>query len=279
MSNRYGCDSLIVTSTSYIPGNIITRNESTCRASRVGRDTLRLLSAGGCDSVVVINRSYQAISGNVEVSICTGSTYRFNGQNLGNTGTYSDTLRTSDGQCDSIVVLNLKLSQPTKQELEATFCKGTSYSFGGEVLTEAGRYERVFRAASGCDSTVVLLLEETEIVKLKLASDTIYFIADKGQVELNILDNDEVPAKEDLLLEIISPPLFGVVEEREGKLWYALKPSFTDFIGNDSLEYQVCATACPSYCDTAKVQIAVSTTVWILSCQHSNRFPPRESIT
>jgi gliding motility-associated-like protein len=90
-------------------------------------------------------------------SICAGSTYSFNGQNLIQAGIYTDTLQNILG-CDSIVALQLSLIQPISASISASICDGDTYFFNGQTLSVAGQYSVIIPSVFGCDSIVQLTL-------------------------------------------------------------------------------------------------------------------------
>ena len=90
-------------------------------------------------------------------SICTGSTYIFNGQSLNLAGTYIDTLQNILG-CDSIVTLQLSLVQPSSSSISASICAGDTYDFNGQSLSVSGQYSLTIPSVFGCDSIVQLTL-------------------------------------------------------------------------------------------------------------------------
>ncbi|MCU0387801.1 MAG: gliding motility-associated C-terminal domain-containing protein, partial [Chitinophagaceae bacterium] len=91
--------------------------------SGIYSDTLRF--AAGCDSVIFrVTLSVSApVSSSNTVQICSGANYRLPGGRVVNTaGTYRDTLKTVQGNCDSIIIttitnlppLNVTLTGPTQ---------------------------------------------------------------------------------------------------------------------------------------------------------------------
>jgi hypothetical protein len=72
-------------------------------------------------------------------------------------GDYIDTIPNAAG-CDSIIFIYLTINQSYALEINDTICDGSSYSFGGEELTEPGQYTDSLASVSGCDSIVVLNL-------------------------------------------------------------------------------------------------------------------------
>lgn len=90
-------------------------------------------------------------------SICVGSTYSFNGQNLSQAGNYIDTLQNIFG-CDSIVTLQLSLVQPNSSSISASICAGDTYFFNGQTISVAGQYSETIPSVFGCDSIIQLTL-------------------------------------------------------------------------------------------------------------------------
>ena len=117
-----------------------------------------LTNAHGCDSIITLTLTVSpAITSSFSDSICSGSTYNFNGTNLSNAGTYTDTLITQSG-CDSIVTLHLSIRQRTSSNVNAGICQGQSYRFNGVNLTSAGTYRDTLTGSNGCDSVIILHL-------------------------------------------------------------------------------------------------------------------------
>ena len=124
----------------------------------------------GCDSIATLILTVNPpITHEYEAHICTGSSYYFteNYPALTMSGKYIETLKTVDG-CDSIVTLNLVVSDVIEIEVFDTICAGDSYEFAGEQYTEAGAYPITYESTMGCDSTVTLHLYVNEAVALQL---------------------------------------------------------------------------------------------------------------
>lgn len=67
------------------------------------------VNSEGCDSTITLNLSVlNPISTTLNESICTGSSYNFNGQQLSQAGQYTATYASQQG-CDSVVTLNLSI--------------------------------------------------------------------------------------------------------------------------------------------------------------------------
>ncbi|MCQ2384525.1 MAG: choice-of-anchor J domain-containing protein [Paludibacteraceae bacterium] len=118
-----------------------------------------LTAASGCDSVVTLNLSLN--SGYLDeqtVAICQNQTpYLWHGQSLTTSGQYTHTSATA-GECDSVYILNLTVSQSISIDLYESICQGTFYQFNGHSYGLAGDYTWTGTAAGGCDSTVTLHL-------------------------------------------------------------------------------------------------------------------------
>lgn len=126
-----------------------------------------LAAQTGCDSIVTlnlkVNKSYKQ---NFEKSICKGDECFWNGRFLTETGTYVDTLPTEAG-CDSIIILKLTVNPTYSFDENQTICKGETYSWHGQSLTETGVYYDRNTTAKGCDSTYTLHLTVNPTYNLK----------------------------------------------------------------------------------------------------------------
>lgn len=119
-------------------------------------DTLQ--ASNGCDSIRVLFLTVKPVSAfQFQASICNGSTYSFGSRTLTMSGTYRDTTISANG-CDSIVTLELNVRPSISTSLPVVKCFGTTYLFGGQLLTASGQYSDTLQAANGCDSIVQLTL-------------------------------------------------------------------------------------------------------------------------
>lgn len=113
----------------------------------------------GQDSIVILNLKVNPIyQEDISVSICKDQSFHFNELELTESGQYSATYQSADG-CDSIVVLDLIVSQGIKKNIYKTICTGGTYTFNGQKLTESGQYTASLQSINGCDSIVILDLE------------------------------------------------------------------------------------------------------------------------
>ncbi|MBK7426630.1 MAG: hypothetical protein IPI60_06195 [Saprospiraceae bacterium] len=103
------------------------------------------------------------LTGELNVEICAGGTYDFNGTILDQMGVYTYNTTNSEG-CDSIVTLNLSIAPVLTETIFAEICLGGSYNFNGDILNTAGTYTYNTSNASGCDSIVTLSLTVNPIL-------------------------------------------------------------------------------------------------------------------
>ena len=154
--------------TSVCMGDSATNGVKFYKITGVYSDTL--VSAGGCDSILVLNLSVDYLRDTTTTSICQGSSIMFDGQTITMTGMYSDTLTTVGG-CDSISVLNLTVSDYIRDTTDAVICNGASIMFDGQTLTMAGFYSDTLTTVAGCDSISTLNLSVTTIDKAVTVSN------------------------------------------------------------------------------------------------------------
>jgi gliding motility-associated-like protein len=183
-----GCDSTVITNLSInavyqvskehdlCPGGSILIGSNSYSDQGVYVDTLQ--SVTGCDSIVTsIIFMLPTITSSIEATICSGSTYDFNGTILGDEGVYLDTLATLDG-CDSVIILSLFITPPTVNYEVAEICQGENFVFGNLTLNTSGIYTDTVQTASGCDSLNIL---ELSVVDCEFQISNILTPNDDGQ--------------------------------------------------------------------------------------------------
>jgi gliding motility-associated-like protein len=169
LPNAGGCDSIVTLTLSILAASSASISETICSNSNVifngqalataGTYTAHLANAAGCDSTVTLTLSVVPVSySTLSHSMCSGSSYYFNGQLLSAGGTYIDTVPNAGG-CDSIVTLTLTIIPTSAATVVQTICSGMSYVFNGQALTASGSYTDTFSNALGCDSFATLSLD------------------------------------------------------------------------------------------------------------------------
>ena len=108
----------------------------------------------------------------INKKICRGETYAFNGQEIKESGVYTYKTKSIITGCDSTVTLNMDVIEPKDSTIDERMCKGETYSFNGQEITESGVYTYITKSLiTGCDSIVTLNMDviepdETEITML-----------------------------------------------------------------------------------------------------------------
>lgn len=105
----------------------------------------------------------------LDVNICDGDSYEYNGAVYTATGNYTDQINYPGG-CTVPVYINLTVVESIVENDQASICEGASYSFGGVAYTEAGTYQQTFASQLGCDSIVNLTLEVLSVQETNLAA-------------------------------------------------------------------------------------------------------------
>ena len=163
-----GCDSVITLTLNVLPVQQTSLSESICAGESFNYNGESITDAGtynfafsgvnGCDSTVTLALQVLPVAHtSLDVKLCAGETYEFDGNLISDSGTYT-AIFTSENGCDSIVTLVLEILPVQNTAIEATICSNENYPFHGEVLSNAGIYTAVLTGANGCDSTIVLTL-------------------------------------------------------------------------------------------------------------------------
>ena len=163
-----GCDSTVNTTLTIAPTSSVSVTYNLCPGSSIqigpsaytsqGNYFDTLTTVDGCDSIVnSLIFMLPVLESSSDIAICEGNSYDFNGILYGTEGTYIDTLTTSTG-CDSIVQLNLFVTEAEIKFINETICNNHVYSFGGQDLNTTGLYVDTLTTFTGCDSLIQLEL-------------------------------------------------------------------------------------------------------------------------
>lgn len=125
-----------------------------------GTYTFRYTSSLGCDSVITSYIDQEVYRDEISVTICPNDTYiwSYDGQTYNVSGKYTKVEQDGNGNDSIIHVLNLNVRYIPETQIEETICKGETYEFGDQSLTESGVYRHTYHVSGGCDSVVVLSL-------------------------------------------------------------------------------------------------------------------------
>ena len=118
----------------------------------------------GCDSTIHLHLdNWQVYETPITRHFCQGESYQFFDQSLSASGIYYHTLESMHG-CDSVIKLNLIQDPSYEIFLTESTCEGgPGYYFSPlDLYLQPGAYTLDFETTAGCDSTVLLLVEESE---------------------------------------------------------------------------------------------------------------------
>jgi gliding motility-associated-like protein len=174
LQSIFGCDSIIEYRLSFLSNISVNQNPIICKGktyslpkgnmvsvSGIYRDTLR--ASFGCDSIVITNLTVtNPIPFTNNVTICRGKTFkRPNGNIVSTSGIYYDTIK-APNTCDSIVISNLTVTNPTPFNNNVTICSGKTFTRpNGNIVSTAGVYYDTIKAPNTCDSIVITNLTVT----------------------------------------------------------------------------------------------------------------------
>jgi gliding motility-associated-like protein len=179
-----GCDSIVTLNLEVIDLKDSIINEKICRGETYTFNGQNITESGiytyitkslitGCDSIVaLVMNVIEPKDSTINEKICRGETYSFNGQEITESGVYTYKTKSLITGCDSIVTLNMDVIEPKDSTIDERMCKGETYSFNGQEITESGVYTYITKSfITGCDSIVTLNMDviepdETEITML-----------------------------------------------------------------------------------------------------------------
>ncbi len=188
LTNQFGCDSIVTLVLTVNPVNETILNETICEGESVVVGSSEYNVSGnfidvlnnrfGCDSTVYLNLTVNPVYEHfISVNICEGTSYSFAGMQLFESGVYEHNFA-SRFACDSLVILNLKVTSIQETILNETVCAGESVQVGDFFYSESGTFSNTFSTAFGCDSTVVLNLavnpqSDTLVTKIICQGDSV----------------------------------------------------------------------------------------------------------
>jgi len=111
----------------------------------------------GCDSIVTLSLTVNAVDVFLDETICEGDSYEVGGTAYTTSGNYNLALDSYNG-CDSMVHLTLEVV-PMESNLDVTICQGEVYELESEVYDATGVYTQTVTDATGCETMITLNLE------------------------------------------------------------------------------------------------------------------------
>ncbi|HRH99727.1 MAG TPA: gliding motility-associated C-terminal domain-containing protein [Saprospiraceae bacterium] len=117
-----------------------------------------LLDQNGCDSIVTLSLSnYPTGYSRDTFHICNGRQIKIGNETYTKEGFYQQIQKTIHG-CDSLVEIQIVISQNSSQDFSFQFCEGDSIQLGASTYTKAGIYQQQLTTQYGCDSIINLTL-------------------------------------------------------------------------------------------------------------------------
>jgi hypothetical protein len=168
LTNAVSCDSIITLNLTVNNRTFRTINDTICsnktyffdgnNLNTTGTYYDTLINSKNCDSIITLNLFVKSISSfNFNKTICSNSSFFFNGSNRNTAGTYLDTLVNTKG-CDSFITLNLFVNNTNSFSYNQEICLGDSILFNGLYRKMTGIYFDTLNNALGCDSFLTLNL-------------------------------------------------------------------------------------------------------------------------
>jgi hypothetical protein len=129
-------------------------------------------SATGTNDIFILKlRRCEADSSILTITSC--NSFLWEGSSYSQSGSYKRRLSTPNG-CDSTVILNLTINQPSQSTKNYRLCQNQSLQVGTRIYTQAGIYLDTLIAANGCDSII------TSTLAYDIPDDTIQLSAEFG---------------------------------------------------------------------------------------------------
>ncbi len=155
---------VVTTCTSKLPYVWYGQNYSTA-----GTYTRTVVSTtGGCDTLATLNLVIASqLTKTDDVTTCVSKLpYVWYGQNYSTAGTYTRTVASTTGGCDTLATLNLVIASQLTKTDAITICPAQQpYSWYGQSYPAAGTYTRtVLSTTGGCDTLATLNLTISSVI-------------------------------------------------------------------------------------------------------------------
>ncbi|MCQ2332985.1 MAG: fibronectin type III domain-containing protein [Paludibacteraceae bacterium] len=168
-----GCDSIVILSLNRIPAPVTKQNAAICEGGSYEFAGKQLTTAGvyrdttyaeetHCMAITELTLTVnRPVFVNLNVGICEGESYDFNGETLTETCNRSMTVPSVITGCDSTTNLALIVYPKSNITIPASICEGDSLEApDGTFLTKAGEYTfNLTSVTTGCDSIVTINLK------------------------------------------------------------------------------------------------------------------------
>ena len=248
IEGQNGCDSTIALDLVVHPNFELVEQAQICASetfdfagqtfSTTGIHEVRLQTINGCDSLLILDLVVNDNqTTNISETICIGSSFAFDGDELTEEGEYTQNLLTTSG-CDSTVMLTLSIADRFETNLSESICEGEEVEIGTQVFSETGFYEVLLLASNGCDSLVSLDLVQAVSSDVSLetsicAGETYAFgneeLNEEGQYSQALMNVDGCDSIINLDLTILEVFEFEFDQEIcEGEIYEIGTSSYSD---------------------------------------------------
>src|SRR4030095_9187688 len=179
-STTGGCDTLATLNLTINPLLTKTDNISVCTSqlpytwygtaySAAGTYSKTVTSTTcGCDTTATLNLTINPLLTKTDnISVCTSQLpYTWYGTAYNAAGTYSTTVASTTGGCDTLATLDLVVTQLLTKMVEASVCQSQlPYTWYGTAYSAAGTYSTTIASTTGgCDTLATLNLVVTTLL-------------------------------------------------------------------------------------------------------------------
>lgn len=168
LTNAIGCDSVVTLNLTIGNTYADTANVVVCDSyvwaetgvtyTGSGLYSVTRMTTTGCDSVLNLNLTINSSTTATQtVTACDLYTWPLNGNSYASSGTYLATIPNAAG-CDSVVTLDLTISNSTNGTEYVTACDSFTWTATGLTYLVGGTYPTTLTNSAGCDSIVTLFL-------------------------------------------------------------------------------------------------------------------------
>lgn len=164
LTNQHGCDSIYEVRFTFLKNYYRTVRISACGfyplpngvdtvyASGIYRDTLTSTSA--CDSIIAYHVAIGVpTTDSLKIVACDSFALPFLPGPIYQSGTFVDSLKSTVGGCDSVLVYEVVIHKSSFTQTSASSC-GTYVSAAGRTIRSSGIYYDTLTSQNGCDSVI-----------------------------------------------------------------------------------------------------------------------------
>lgn len=171
LRSSFGCDSIITTTLSVTNPTPFTQTVSICKGKSYTLPSKKVVTTSGmytdtiiqpntCDSIIITRLTVNPyLQSTQNIMLCLGKSYTLpSGKEVNQTGVYTDTIQNIAG-CDSLVITNISITNPTPYKATISLCEGQYYTLpSGFKVNTTGIYTDTIRQVNTCDSVVITTL-------------------------------------------------------------------------------------------------------------------------